>query len=104
MNFRTAILAVTFACVGQAGAQTFPDRPVRLVSPFPAAGPGDMMARLYSQKLSEYWGKPVVVDNRIGATGTIGTDSVAKSAPDGHTLLLTVDLPIVKAPALFKPP
>ena len=99
-----ALLVVALACVGQAKAQTFPDRPVRLVSPFPAAGPGDMMARLYSQKLSEYWGKPVVVDNRIGATGTIGTDAVAKSAPDGHTLLLTVDLPIVKAPALFKPP
>lgn len=104
MTFRHAVLLAALACIGQAGAQTFPDRPVRLVSPFPAAGPGDLLARLYSQKLSEFWGKPVVVDNRVGATGTIGTDAVAKSAADGHTLLLTVDLPIVKAPALIKPP
>ena len=99
-----ALFFAAIACAGYANAQTFPERPVRLVVPFPAAGPLDMMARLYSQKLSELWGKPVVVDNRVGATGTIGTDAVAKSAADGHTVLLTVDLPIVKAPALFKPP
>ncbi len=104
MNYRFALFFAAFACTGLAGAQGFPDRPVRLVVPFPAAGPIDMMARLYSQKLSELWGKPVVVDNRVGATGTIGADAVAKSAADGHTVLLTVDLPIVKAPALFKPP
>ena len=104
MNYRFALFFAAFACTGLAGAQGFPDRPVRLVVPFPPAGPIDMMARLYSQKLSELWGKPVVVDNRVGATGTIGADAVAKSAADGHTVLLTVDLPIVKAPALFKPP
>ena len=104
MKSRIALFVAAFACAGLAGAQGFPDRPVRMVVPFPAAGPLDMMARLYAQKLSEFWGKPVVVENRIGATGTIGADAVAKSAPDGLTVMLTVDLPIVKAPALFKPP
>ena len=63
-----------------------------------------MVARLYAQKLTELWAKPVVVENRAGATGTIGADAVAKSAPDGYTLLFTPDLPIAMAPALFKPP
>jgi tripartite-type tricarboxylate transporter receptor subunit TctC len=72
--------------------------------PFPAGGPLDVLARLYAQKLSERWGKAVVVENRAGATGTIGVDAVVKSPPDGYTLLFTVDLPIVMAPALFKPP
>ena len=104
MKFSFTLFFAALACTGYANAQTFPERPVRLVVPFPAAGPLDMMARLYSQKLSEFWGKPVVVENRVGATGTIGADMVAKSPADGYTVLLTVDLPIVKAPALFKPP
>lgn len=85
-------------------AQNFPTKPVRLVMPFPAAGPTDLMARIYAQKLSERWGQSVLVDNRVGATGTIGADTVAKASPDGYTLLLTVDLPIVMAPALIKTP
>lgn len=92
------------AFASNAFSQTYPDRPVRFVAPLPVSGPLDVMARLYAQKLSQRWGKPVIVDNRIGATGTIGTDSVVKAAPDGYTLLFTVDLPIVMAPALFKPP
>jgi tripartite-type tricarboxylate transporter receptor subunit TctC len=72
--------------------------------PFPATGPADLMARIYAQKLTERWGQSVLVDNRVGATGTIGADMVAKATPDGHTLLFTVDLPIVMAPALIKTP
>jgi len=90
-------------CTG-AFAQNFPSKPVRLVMPFPATGPADVMARIYAQKLGERWGQSVVVDNRVGATGTIGADTVAKASPDGHTLLFTVDLPIVMAPALIKTP
>lgn len=100
-------LALIFAAMvfaGGAAAQGYPERSVRMVVPFPPAGPLDLMARLYAQKLSEHWGKPVVVENRVGATGTIGTEAVAKAPSDGHTLLFTVDLPVVMAPALFKPP
>jgi len=70
--------------------------------PFPAAGPADVLARLYGQKLSQHWNQPVVVENRIGATGTIGTEAVVRAPPDGYTLLFTADLPITMAPALLK--
>lgn len=65
----------------------FPDRPVRYIVPFPPGGLTDIMARLVGQKLSENWGRPVVVENRAGGNALIGADAVAKSAPDGHTLL-----------------
>lgn len=65
----------------------FPDRPVRYIVPFPPAGLTDIMARLVGQKLSEMWGKPVVIENRAGGNGLIGADVAAKSAADGHTLL-----------------
>ena len=60
------------------------------------------MIRLYAQKLSQDWSQPAVVENRAGATGTIGTDAVVKVPPDGYTLLFTVDLPVTMAPALLK--
>ena len=69
-------------------AQTYPTRPVRLVSPFPAGGPSDMVARLVGQWLSERLGRPFVIDNRPGAAGNIGTEAVAKAPPDGYTLLM----------------
>ena len=78
-------------------------RPLRLVVPFPN-GPADLLGRLYAQRMSDMLGRPVVVENRSGATGTIGADLVAKAPPDGNTLLFTVDLPLVMAPALFRTP
>ena len=99
-----ALIFTALICANGAGAQGYPDRPVRMIVPFPASGPLDLVARLFSQKLSEIWNKPVVVENRAGATGTIGTDAVSKTTADGYTLLFTVDLPITMAPALFKPP
>lgn len=68
-------------------AQGFPDRPVRYIVPFPPAGLTDIMARLIGQKLSERWGKPVLIENKAGGNALIGADAVAKAAPDGHTLL-----------------
>lgn len=65
----------------------FPDRTVRYIVPFPPGGLTDIMARLVGQKLSETWGRPVVIENRAGGNALIGADAVAKAAPDGHTLL-----------------
>jgi tripartite-type tricarboxylate transporter receptor subunit TctC len=74
--------------VGVAAAQTYPGKPIRLVVPFPPGGSNDIVGRTFAQQLGERLGQPVVVDNRGGAGGTIGTDIAAKSAPDGYTLLL----------------
>ncbi|HKU69220.1 MAG TPA: tripartite tricarboxylate transporter substrate binding protein [Burkholderiales bacterium] len=72
-----------------AQAQPFPSKAVRLVVPFSAGGSTDIVGRTVGQKLSEMWGQPVIVDNRPGGSTTIGTDIVAKSPPDGYTLLVT---------------
>ncbi|MDQ6619354.1 MAG: tripartite tricarboxylate transporter substrate binding protein [Pseudomonadota bacterium] len=81
----TALLGLTPAYVS---AQAFPARPVRLVVPFPPGGPLDVTGRLLAQKLTEAWGQSVVVDNRPGAGGNIGADLVAKSPPDGYTVVM----------------
>ncbi len=105
MFLRALLLAILATLAGPAAAQdAYPAKPVRFIVPFAAGGPNDVLARLYAQKLAERWGKPALVENRVGATGTIGVDAVVKAPPDGYTLLFTVDLPIVMTPALFKPP
>jgi tripartite-type tricarboxylate transporter receptor subunit TctC len=86
------LLAIIAGIVGVAphgAAQSYPDRAVRLVVPQTPGGATDVLARAIGQKLSERWGRPVVVDNRGGAGGIIGTDLVAKATPDGYTLLMT---------------
>ena len=101
-NFRSLFLLTFFAVFSMtAGAQNYPTKTVRLVVPFAAGGSTDIMGRLVAQKLSAAWGQQVVVDNRAGGSTVIGTDIVAKSAPDGHTLLVT-PAPFTIVPSLLK--
>ena len=75
-------------CAGTALAQPFPSKPVRWIVPFPPGGATDIIARIVAQKMTEAWSQPVIVENRAGAAGAIGSDAVAKSAPDGYTILM----------------
>lgn len=79
----------------------YPNKPIRLVVPYVAGGAADITARVIGQKLSESLGQTVIVDNKPGANGMLGTDAVAKAAPDGYTLLLTASGPIVVNPVLY---
>lgn len=101
-NFKSLFLFLFFAVFSMAAsAQNYPTKTVRLVVPFAAGGSTDIMGRLVAQKLGEAWGQQVIVDNRPGGSTTIGTDIVAKSAPDGHTLLVT-PAPFTIVPSLLK--
>lgn len=103
----TASAAVIFAGTRAraARAQTpqpdYPSRTVRLVVPFPAGQGADALARIVKDKLSVTWGQPIIVDNRPGAGGTVGAESVAKAEPDGYTLLIGSSGPLGVAPALY---
>jgi tripartite-type tricarboxylate transporter receptor subunit TctC len=86
---------------GAALGQDYPARPVRIVVPFPPGGGADTLGRPIAQKLSEKWGQPVVIDNRGGASGMIGAEIVAKSAPDGYTVLLCSSAEVALNVALY---
>lgn len=90
-----ALFGATFA-----SAQNYPVKPVRIVAPFPPGGGLDLVSRALSQRLSAVLGQTVIVDNRSGADGMIGTEQVAKAAPDGYTLLISSTGPMVINPAL----
>lgn len=94
-----AILVGTGAV--QAEPATYPDKPITIVVPYPPGGSGDVVARSVGQKLTEAWGQQVLVDNRAGASGMLGTEHVAKSAPDGYTLLLATDIQFAINPVLY---
>ena len=84
------IAAASLSHVACAADATYPTKPIHIVVPFPPGGSTDLMARRIAEKLQTAWGQPVIVDNRAGAGGTVGADYVAKSAPDGYTLLMGV--------------
>jgi tripartite-type tricarboxylate transporter receptor subunit TctC len=94
------LVLVLFAASAQ--AQTYPSKPVKLIVPFPAGSATDQIARVVGQELQSALGQPFVVDNKPGAQGTIAAVGVARSAPDGYTLMVTTNTPQAAAPALFK--
>lgn len=94
-----ALICLLFSAVAM--AQEYPTKPIRMVTPWPPGGGTDIVARLIAAKLTDAWGQQVVVENKSGATGTIGTDMVAKSAPDGYTLILGTNATHVIAVSLF---
>lgn len=96
-----AAAAVAVCIPGLSSAQAFPSKPVRIVVPFAPGGTSDSLARMLGQKLSEAWGQPVLVENRAGADGNVGADFVAKSAPDGHTLMLLDIGTLTMAPVFY---
>ena len=104
MNLRTCLMSLsTIAAIAstQALAQPYPNRPLRFIVPFQAGGVSDAAARVVGQKLTERWGQQVIVENRPGAGGTIGTELAAKAKPDGYTLLMGSSTELALNPHLY---
>ena len=96
------VAALTFAVPAfGAEAQAYPQKPIRIIVPFPPGGPSDMLARLIGAKLAEAWGQAIVVDNRGGASGIIGIELAAKADPDGYTLIV-VSAGLAVQPSLYR--
>jgi tripartite-type tricarboxylate transporter receptor subunit TctC len=109
MNTRLIALALlsalaTSPTTAQERADAFPTRAIKIVVPFPAGGPSDVLARMIGQKLSEDWGQPVVIENRPGANTVLGAQQVAKAAPDGYTLLMAIDSTLTMNQYLYRTP
>lgn len=101
-TLQLAALAIVLATTAlTAGAQTYPVRPVHLIVPYPPGGQYDVYARILGAKLGDIWRQPVVVENRVGANGIVGTDFVAKSAPDGYTIMMGGIGPHGISPSLY---
>lgn len=100
---RTMLITLALAgmVAADAAAQSYPHRPIRMISPNPAGGANDVIGRIVAQKLSELLGQQVVVDNRGGAGGTIGTEMAARAAPDGYTLFAASQSTITVAPHVY---
>ena len=92
-------LALPLTPAAAQDAQSYPNRTVRIIVPFPAGGPADILTRIVAQKMSENWGQPVIVENRPGGDTAIAAVQVAKAAPDGYTLLVPMDTTMVMNPA-----
>jgi tripartite-type tricarboxylate transporter receptor subunit TctC len=109
MHLRSIALALLSAMTAAAATaqerpDTFPSRAIKIVVPFPAGGPSDVLARMIGQKMTEDWGQPVVVENRPGANTVIGAQLVAKAAPDGYTLLMAIDSTLTMNQFLYRNP
>lgn len=102
MHFRKLVLWLVLAVPAAVLSQGYPSKPVRVVVPYPAGSTPDIVGRTLSERLQKALGQPFVVENRTGAGGNIGADAVAKSAPDGHTLLVAVNGPVAVNKHLYK--
>ena len=100
----TLAVALLVTSADAALAQAYPNRPIRIVVPYPAGGATDQMARIIQQPMQELLGQPVIIDTRGGAAGAIGTEAVARSAPDGYTLVFGNSGPNAMGPAMKKMP
>jgi tripartite-type tricarboxylate transporter receptor subunit TctC len=98
----TLLTALSLLLPALAAAQDFPERPIRLIVPFPAGGPNDVIARVIGQRMSELLRQPVIIDNRGGAGGVLGTDALAKAKPDGYTIAVTSAGALVISPSMEK--
>ena len=88
--------------LAQDAASTYPSRTIRVVVPFPAGGAADALPRIVAERLAAKWGQPVIVENRVGASGSIGAEAVWRAEPDGYTLLATPPAPLVINPSLYE--
>ena len=104
MNKLIAAACCVWCVVGVAAAQNYPTKTIRIIVPYPAGGASDILARLLSAKLNDVFGQTLIVDNRPGANGNIGADLVAKSPPDGYTLLLADLGALTISPSIYKLP
>jgi len=98
---RVLCAALALATAGAASAQAYPAKPVRIISPFPPGQATDIMARLVAENLAQALGQPFIVENRAGAGGALGTETAAKAAPDGYTLVMGTIGPLAISPALY---
>ena len=98
---RCALALAAFVFAGAAAGQAYPSKPIRMIIPFAAGGTSDILARFIGPKLTEAWGQPVIIENRTGANGNVGADYVAKSAPDGYTVLLADIGAIAISPSVY---
>lgn len=98
---RLMVMATVMAAGGVAAQSGYPERPIRIISPYLAGTPSDVAARLIGQKFTDAWGKTVVIENVVGASGNIGTERVARATPDGYTLALVGNAPMVINPSLY---
>jgi tripartite-type tricarboxylate transporter receptor subunit TctC len=99
--FVRLLVAALAAIAGAAGAQTYPNKPIRIIVPYAAGGTSDILARQIGPKITDAWGQPVIVENKPGANGNVGADFVAKSAPDGYTMLLADIGALCISPSVF---
>jgi tripartite-type tricarboxylate transporter receptor subunit TctC len=104
MKIPAALLTAWFVLLSpaSAGAQAYPDKPIKLIVPFPAGGPNDVIARVIGQRMSELLKQPILIDNRGGAGGVLGTDMLAKAKPDGTTIAITSAGALVVSPGIEK--
>src|SRR6266704_1857584 len=99
---RTLIASLLLLWPALAAAQDFPNKPIKLIVPFPAGGPNDIIARVVGQRMSELTKQPIIIDNRGGQAGVLGTDAVAKSNPDGYTIGIVSASALAISPTMEK--